>query len=185
MMSKQAHVQRLRAEEGFTLIELVLGVAISSLSVVVIFAALSTASRVEVHTDHDSRALASLRAATQRLTKELRQSGKIYAGGHSTTRRIKFWVDYDRDGFQDLADRVTWEVGSVPGGLVGLKRWTDAAPVPEVWVEELVAEDAFVYNRLPPETTLVEISLKADAGEGHAAPRVVRTEVRLRNAPNN
>lgn len=173
--------RRLAEEDGITVIELVSASLLSMLVMSAIFMALTTTSNADLYTDNDSRTLAAIRQATQRFTRELRESGKVFQD--SGPRKIRFWVDDDRDGRQDDFERVTWAIGPTADGTIAFTRKTDAAPTPVVWVENLIEEDAFIFNRTPPETTLVTITLKADASEGHSPPRLVRTHVRLRNAP--
>jgi type II secretory pathway pseudopilin PulG len=185
-------------ESGITIIELVVVVMISALGAMVLFVVMDTTSRTEIRTDQDSRALASMRLATQRLTKELRQSGKLYSTSNGS--KIRFWVDYDRDGNQDDVEQITWQVTQI-GGINYLTRHTHSNPTPVPWVTDITGT-IFTYNRpywtstpppaLPLPTpknlvhtaTLVTITLTGDVAAGSAPARQVQTQVRLRNAPN-
>jgi type II secretory pathway pseudopilin PulG len=172
-----------RREQGTTVVELVVAMAIASVVAVVLFAAVVTVQRTEVYTEQDSRALAELRVNVDRFTRELREARRVYSGSSTTARSIKFWVDDDRDNQQDPTERVTWAVTAV-GADGQLTRTTDVAgATPDRVSADIVVADAFTYTPAPPGTVRVDVVFQADVDEGRsAARRTVRTVIRLRNA---
>lgn len=179
--------QRLKSEDGVSLLELVIAGAIASLIALIAFAALEAVGRADTHTSDDSRALAAMRAATQRFTKELRQAGKVYDS--STASRVEFWVDYNRNTQQENTERIVWKLVTIDG-TAQFARTTLADEISgqpsEPWVVgDLLIEPAFSYVPDPPSTSLVTIRLAADVNPDRGGPpRRVETHVRLRNAPS-
>jgi hypothetical protein len=174
--------QPILSEDGVGIVELIISMAMTSLVIIMGFAALGSTQRTESLTDQDSQALAELRTGMQKLSRELRDSAKVYYS--STGKTIEFWIDYDRSFDQDDSERIIWEVSNVNGeGALTRRTLVDSSSV--TWATHLVYADAFVYNRAPPTTTLVTISLTADVDPGSAPTgRTVQTNVRLRGAPS-
>lgn len=162
------------------MIELTVTMVVSGLLAVVLFTAIVGLQRSEEYTGQDSRALAELRVAVDRLSRELREARRVYA---SSDMSIKFWRDDDRDNQQDPAERVTWSLAtSGSGGR--LLRTTDATPTePSVVASEVVVSPAFTATPVPPDTARVDVVLHADVNQASApSQRTVRTAIRLRNA---
>lgn len=206
-------IRRLKREEGVSLVELLVGLAATSIIALIAFTALNTTSSTELVSSNDSQALATLRLGFQRLVKELRQAGKIYpeqwVGSDlrgSTVcdgdpddppdckqTKIEFWVDgsddcagnyRDPDGYQQEQDRIIWEVTTVNGKGALTRRTRCPGSGTLTWVEDIVVQDVFIYNQAPPTTTLVTVTLAADVNPDlRSPPRSITTEVRLRNAP--
>lgn len=184
---------RCRGEEGLTLVELTVAMAITTLVLSVVMAGVISVIRTDQYLEEDSIALSELRTVMADFTKELRQARVVFpgtGGQTSTARRIYFWVDSNRDSVQQTGERITWELTTSNGEGV-LTRRTDAAPSPVIRASELVVGDAFEYKAIttageitmaPPNTTLVSIRFKADVSGSHGAPRLVSTKVRMRNA---
>lgn len=176
---------RLRTDErGVSLVDLLVGMLITSFVLAGVATTLVSAQRTEIFSDRDSQALAALRHGVQRLTTELRQARKIYPD--STTSRMRFWVDEDRDNQQDLAERIVWEVENT-GSTATLTRSTDATSTELPVVSLIVPGTPFEYEPGDPSSTLVtlvRITLVADTDtDEDPESRTVRTEVRIRNAP--
>lgn len=171
-----------RADErgAFTVSELVIASALAMIISAAALSGLITATRTESYLSQESIALSELRIATERFGKEVRQARVIYAD--STAKKVRFWVDEDRDNQQDLEERVSWELVGKPDGLAELRRRTDAGT--DVIIHaQLVDGDAFAYEPAPTATTVITATFSADARPddgGDARP--VRTEIRLRNA---
>jgi hypothetical protein len=170
----------LRDESGLTLPELMVASVISMLVGALTVVSITTALRVDDFTREDSEALGELRTATERFEKEVRQARKVYEG--STGDRIQFWVDYNRNNQQELAEQIIWEEELI-GDRAVLER-TNAAGSFETLVNSgLTPGTPFSYNFPPPETTVVTITLVGDVkSESTPSGRTVRTQVRLRNA---
>lgn len=169
-----------RDQGGTSVVELTVAMFVLGVVGVVIASLLAVAQRTEATTGRDSQSLAELRTATSRLVLEMRQARTIYAG--STARRVRFWVDVDRDNQQDLAERITWEIVS-SGNTAELVRTTDASGPSQTHATGLVPADAFQYSPAAPNTTYVVVTLSVDIAPNLApSERTHRTTVRLRNA---
>lgn len=168
-------------ERGFTLVELLILMAVSAIVVTVAYAGLNGATRTDDFTRNDAEALVSLRTGMDRLEKELRQARAVY--DDSTATLVKFWVDYDRDNQQDPVEQVSWTLEAGDSGWE-LTRDTEAGTGDYFATANLLSGSQFTYDPAPPETTTVVIRLLADSDldPGTAGTRTLRTEVRLRNA---
>ena len=173
-----------RNESGMTLTELLVGMAITGIVTTLMVSAIFVINRSSRYNTEDSDTLAALRIASTRFSRELRQARRVYS--ISDAKRIRFWVDLNRDYLQDVGERVSWELQPIDG-KAQFVRYTDSpTSTPQVQVRSLVYTDVFVYQTddgTPETATLVELNLSADSvNPGVAAERLVRTEVRLRNS---
>jgi type II secretory pathway pseudopilin PulG len=195
---------------GWTLVELMVGIVLSTVALTVMLQGFTLLQRTSTTLDEDSRAVSSLRTATDTMVRDLRAARRVYMD--STATRLHFWVDTNRDNQQDASERITYAVTSdtgatpnvagVPGRLV---RSTDATTT----ANRVVSDDAqlfassggvvvpvFTYGpalAVDPASptgalswstvTLVTITLAADEAPGpYPAARTLQTGVRLRNA---
>jgi type II secretory pathway pseudopilin PulG len=172
-------------ERGITFVEMMVATAIAAMVGSLLIAALSMVTRVDRFTRQDSEALGELRTATERFQKEMRQARKIYTSDDppaSTASTVHFWVDYDRNNQQDLAERLIWRLETASSGGMRLVRTSDAGGT-LVQAVNLVTGSSFTYSPAPPNTTVVTLTLRADVSSGsQPSARTVRTKVRLRNA---
>ena len=173
-----------RGESGVTLAELLVGTAITMIVTSLMVGGVMIVSRSGRYNSEDSDTLAALRIASTRFSRELRQARRVYS--ISDGKRIRFWVDLNRDYLQDIGERVSWELQAV-NGKAQFIRYTDSpTSVTQIQVRNLVYSDVFFYETSdgsPDTATLVELNLTADSiNPGIAAERLVRTEVRLRNS---
>ena len=202
---------RRRGQTGMTLVELLVGMLITGLVAAMMVSAYVVTTRSDRQASQDHQALASLRLATDRVERDLRQARRVYKD--STGSQLHMWVDYDRDNQQDLSERITFEVttnnglaAAVAGTTSTLRRKTDAPGMsPLIIVDNMqlfppsdvnrltfqylnsIGATAFTAVAAPSstwtDTTIVDIRLASDAAEGpYPAPRTLKTEVRLRNA---
>lgn len=198
-------------EVGMTLVELMVAMLITGIVAAMVVAAYILTTRVDRQTSQDHQALSTLRLATDRIERDLRQARRVYKDSNAS--RLHMWVDYDRDNQQDLSERITFEIktnnGLAPataGTTSTLTRTTDdpaTSPLliadnmqlfPPADVDRLTFQylnalgaTAFTSVAAPSAswtaTTLVDIRFASDAAEGpYPAPRTLKTEVRLRNA---
>ncbi|HVL82572.1 MAG TPA: hypothetical protein VM840_13360 [Actinomycetota bacterium] len=178
----------LRGEDGLSLAELMIGTLISMVVLLLATAALGAATRTDSYTEHHSRALDSLRVATERVGKEARQAHRIYSDSHAT--RLHMGIDRNRDGAISPNERTVWTVAA-HGGTSALFRIVAEGTLEEsksIVAPDLVAGPAFTFRRDgaavtdPSRAQEVGLSFTADAAPGrHAGPRTVTTTVRLRN----
>lgn len=188
---------RLRSDDGLSTVELVVGLVLSTLVLGLATSLLNTVLTTDAHTREDSQALGSLRVATQRFGKEIRQARRIFSD--SDARKAHFWIDDDHNGELDCGEEIAWEVQD-NGTTARLVRsvthdpgsgCTFAEPVP--WAEDFVAKDIFGYERHddggvtavddhPIKATVVAVTFTSDAApDKRGEPRTIRTEVELRN----
>jgi type II secretory pathway pseudopilin PulG len=177
-------------ESGITFVEMMVATVIAAMVGSLLIAALSMVTRVDRFTRQDSEALGELRTATERFQKELRQARKVYDITNppaSTATGVHFWVDYNRNNQQDLAERLIWRLETASSGGMRLVRTSEKAEAdgvpPFVEAVGLVSGSMFAYSPAPPATTVVTLTLRADVSSGtQPSARTVRTQVRLRNA---
>lgn len=180
-------------ERGLSVIELLVGLVLSTAVLGLLTGALGVVTRTDTaHSDH-SRALASLRTTVERLGKEVRQARRVYTD--STCRQLHFWVDHDQDETTSPDERITWKLVPVDGSRAELHRTTDETGANGVpLVTDFVTGDVFAYGdeTTPPEessdpcvsdaASIVALEFTADVDPSkHIGPRTVRTEVKLRN----
>ena len=174
-----------QSEQGITFVEMMVAMAIAAIVGSLLIAALSMVMRVDRFTQEDSEVLGELRTATERFQKELRQARKVYDVANapaSTATTIHFWVDYNRDNQQNLSEKLIWRLQAASSGKLRLVR-TSGAGGTRIQAVDLVSGSSFAYAPAPPGTTVVTLTLKADAAAGsQPSVRTVRTRVRLRNA---
>jgi len=176
---------RMRADErGMTLAELLVGMGLASIVTLLMVGGVIVVNRTQRYTEEDSSTLAALRIAESRFARDLRQARRVLS--ISDTKKIRFWIDFNRDFLQDIGERVSWELEPIDG-KAQLVRYTDApTSEPTVQVRNLVYSDVFTYvttDGSPGTATLVSITLTANAAPtGIAKDRSIITEVRLRNA---
>lgn len=167
-------------EAGITISELMVAIAITSITTLLLTTITFTTNRIDTFAQDDSSTLAELRIATERITKEIRQSRIIYPD--STDRLVHFWVDYDLDNQQDDNERISWEVRTESGDT-DLVRYTEADPTPVVIAESYVDGPTFSYDPVVDSVPrVVTITLTMD-GDPDKAPgsRVIESEIRIRN----
>jgi hypothetical protein len=184
-------LRRRRAEAGFTLPDVLVGITLSMIVTSLVVAGAMAVHRAHSYSESDSDNLASLRVALGRFEKEARQARKVYED--STVSMVHFWLDEDRDYQQDFGEQIYWEIVDVDGAgpltTAQLTR-TTAADVaggvpPAVIARSLVYQDTFFYNNeggTVDTSTLVTLILTAEQPGTRSPGRTVRTAVRMRNA---
>ncbi len=100
-------------QEGMTLVELLVATLLTSIVCAFMLIAILTTTRADASNDQESRALAQLRISAGRVMNELREARRLYAD--STSTRLHFWVDTDRDNQQDPGERITYLIRSKTG----------------------------------------------------------------------
>lgn len=163
-------------DDGLSLIELMVAMAIGGIVVAIGFAFLVRSMSTEKFTDEESQSMAELRVAAARFTREIRQARLVYLDPARTgPSSVYVWVDTDRDNQRDAAERITWRIeGST------LVRATDAG-ASAVIATGLEPASGFAYDP-PAAPTTVTATFVVDRAPGYAGPREVVTEVNLRNA---
>lgn len=176
-------------EDGLSLIDLLVGLILSTAVLGLTTGALHVAAQTDATVGLHSEAMAQVRTTVQRLTKELREARRLYSD--SDERRLHFWVDKDQNGLVGTGERVVWTVEE-NGPKATLLRSLDDAPTgaPEA-LDLLYANSRFGYAKesggtfqdvAAEDATVVKIDFAAHVDlDRQGGPRWVRTEVRLRN----
>ena len=170
-------MSRLRPDDsGMSLIELMVGMAVASIAIAVVFAWLVAATRVDLDQDADFEGLNELRFAKAQMTKELRfADGSLTA---SNSESIEVWIDVDGNGTgpDSTGEQVIWRIHN--GDLI---RYTDDDLGTAVtWVSDLDTAD----SSLNLNGNVAEIVLTLSVEQGATAvlsDRTIETSVTLRN----
>lgn len=167
-------------EAGITISELMVALSITTITTLLLTTITFTTNRVDSFAQDDSATMAELRVATERITKEIRQSRIIYPD--STDRLVHFWVDYDLDNQQDPDERISWEVRTESGDT-DLVRYTEADPTPLVIGESYVDGPTFTYDPVIgsiPRVVTITLTMDEDPNQAPGS-RVIESEIRIRN----
>ena len=132
-----------RDQRGMGLLELTLAGLVSALIIGVMVVWAGTTINTETHLEADDDAAQDLRMARENLGKDLRRVEQIFT---AQSDQIVFWIDEDRDGSTDTAERITWTIT----GSGELVRSTDAGTT-RVDVEGLdTGASGFTYDAAAP-----------------------------------
>lgn len=155
-------------EQGLTLVELLVAVALLSVIGTISVAAFMSSNRTFGFTDDDARGQADLRIVTDGLARDLREARGIDAG--ATASKLTIWSDRDADYKKDTGETITWEVvpGSGGAGHFDVKRSVDDGT--SIVVGRAVI-DAFAFAYVNPDTTSVDLDLAVPADQAKI-PRV-------------
>jgi prepilin-type N-terminal cleavage/methylation domain-containing protein len=97
-----------RNQRGFTLIELMVVVALAAVIGTITFMAFTSGQEALGRADDDSRGQQDLRITAERLTRDLRAARGVDAG--STGQKLTVWIDTDGDYRRDPIESVTWRL---------------------------------------------------------------------------
>jgi prepilin-type N-terminal cleavage/methylation domain-containing protein len=169
-------------DEGFTLTEVIIAMAVTSVVMAALLVALVLVLRVDRNTQIETDVMTELQFTRLELEREIREANAVLAG--SGKDRVRLWSDLDEDGALDTGEAISWQLEDV-AGEVRLVRRTNAG---DVAVGDAVLANwdtgavLFSYNVPPPDSTAVTINLQGDADYGSGQQiREVTTEVVLRN----
>lgn len=162
------------AEDGFSLVELMVVMALTAILATAAVAALTTSMRTERLAVDRRVAMDDARTAVSRMLREVRGARRVYPT--STATSLDVWVDQDQDNVQDTVEQVTYEISGTQ-----LVR-SDAAGGSRPVVSNLNASSpGFTYDPAPPGTRVVTIRLDTLRDGASSGGLSVSTVVRLRN----
>ena len=147
-----------RAEQGFTLLEVVIATSLLSIVMVVLSSSLWQVQRSETYSRGRTAALDDMRASINRMTKDLRQAYELNGTPSATLLDVNTYIDgtparvaYDMGG-----DRLTRTVDGGPGTdlLTGLTDESIFTYTPDATTPNLVSIALAVKPSNLPETTL-------------------------------
>lgn len=118
-------LDKLKKNNGFTLIEILIALCIGSIVMVAIYSMYITQSKHSVVQDQVSDMQQNLRAAVYMMEKEIRMAGldplvmDTFGITAAATNSITFSADFDSDGILDPGETITY---SIPLGTIDLCR---------------------------------------------------------------
>ncbi len=111
-----------RRDSGLTLVEMLVTMFLLGVVGALTLAGFLLVHRAVRNVTNDTTAGDAVQAATERMSRDLRQAGTILA---ATPTSVQFWVDANDNYKQDTGEIITWSVSTV-GAAPTLCRTTDA-----------------------------------------------------------
>jgi prepilin-type N-terminal cleavage/methylation domain-containing protein len=183
------------AEAGFSLVELMIVIALSGVLATAITSVVLTSIRTQAFTNDMRTVMDDGRISIDRIRKELRGARRVLESG-STESSIRFWLDQNQDGKMQADELICYATSELSTGRYEILRWSGAAtdcsdPGADAHsiAKTLVSQSGvFSYepdpvdDPLAPRTRLVTVSLELEVASGSGPDAiVVETTVRLRN----
>jgi prepilin-type N-terminal cleavage/methylation domain-containing protein len=194
-------------EAGFTLVELLVVVALTGVVMSAIYGVVIQTMRTEQYTAQLREVMDDGRVSLDRVRMELREARRVHLDPTCPdapdpcleSKRLSFWVDKNQDLVQQPDEQVhycTREIGTStcthpePGKRFELVRWTglpSAVPEPpadaQIIARTIVgAKTPFVFNAAPPDTSVVTITYVLDTQLPRGPKELdVSATIRLRN----
>lgn len=103
-----AHTGKGALQRGFTLVEMMVVVALAAIIGTITFMAFASGQEALGRADDDSRGQQDLRTTAERLTRDLRAARGVDAG--STGDKLTVWIDSDSDYRRSPEESITWSL---------------------------------------------------------------------------
>lgn len=193
-----------RGQAGFTLVELLVVVAVTSVIATAITSVVISSFRIEQNQQSFQDVIDDGRIAMQRVRGELRSARRVHED--SDARTLRMWVDADQDQAISDSEQICFVVE--PFGGSGeqwqLVRWTHAATADDcapgitppaggerrVVARTLTDPEVFAYDPPPAADPLAAPTREVDlrlvlevVGARNLSETTVRGSIRLRNVP--
>jgi prepilin-type N-terminal cleavage/methylation domain-containing protein len=172
---------RLRGDEGVTLVELMVTILLLSLVTTMAVTSFTVIARSKTQVDDEATGLADVRKVSERLGRDIRNARGVDPG--ATPSRLVLWIDYNSDYRRDASESVEWALRPIAGDpdhFDVVRKQGSTTQVVEA--RSLVSEIAFTYDVPAPDTRLVETALDYDAFVGNGTTtRTLYFAERLRN----
>ncbi|MFC6238357.1 PilW family protein [Longivirga aurantiaca] len=168
------------AEEGVTLVELLVTMVLLSIVLAIAAAAFQATAKVYTATDDDATGLADARKVAERMGRDIRNARGVDAG--ATTSQLVVWIDANSDYKRQTNESITWKLEPSGDGLHYdvIRKVGSATQVIEA--RSLVSQIAFTYDLTPPNTQVVQTLVTYDSIVGRgASARTLYFAERLRN----
>lgn len=181
-------MQRLRAQDGVSLVELLVTIIIAGIIGAAVVTSVVTANRTERTMQSVRDNMDEARIALDRVRVELRGARRVFADP-TDGLHLSYWHDRNHDEVIQGDEIVHYELVEA-GDRWRLERWNAATPDARTVVARNLLYDPddppfdtppFTYDQSPPLTRLVDIVLVVDAGGDRVDPKTVTAQVRLRN----
>ena len=172
--------RQVRADAGFTIIELSVAMALLALLVSMTLTLVLSSREVFVSADDEATGQTDVRTAVERLGKDIRSSRGIHLG--ATASRLELWVDYDSDYRVDAAEIVTWQLQANGTGQFDVRRTADGTNT--ITAETIIDQLAFCYRTSAAQPCLAMPLSPADAGRVTVVETTMRYDARLTTGSN-
>ena len=174
-------MRRRRRDGGFTLIELMMVVALMAGVGLIAFTGFTSGMGAVARSDDDVRGQSDITIASERLSRDLRQGRGIAAG--SSNAQLTIWIDADADYAASPSELVTWRAVAAPdspGHFLLERAEGGGAGVPVG--NTLVSDVTFGYDAADvTRSRVVTVTLEFDAVVGrYLDEKHVTFEIRLR-----
>lgn len=161
-----------RAEDGLTLVELLITMFLLGIVSALTLSGVLLVNRAVRNVTNDATGGDAVQAATERMSRDLRQAGEIIS---DTSSSVTFWVDSNDNYKKDSGETITWSTSTVVG-KPRLCRTTNAGGSSCV-NEPSGSTTTFTYdNGTPANVRVVTVTLRtpgAAAGATHPQQWVV------------
>lgn len=117
-------------EDGFTLIEMLVAIVILGVVAGATFTVVLSAQRSQRFTEQVQDATNDARLSVERIRQQLRMSRLVTTP--SSASAMRFWVDENQDGLQDVGEILCYAADEVETGRYELLRWRDVVGSPAV-----------------------------------------------------
>ena len=179
-------LRRLRAEDGVSLVELMVVVGFLGVIGTLLLSTFSTTTRAYGQLDDETRGLSDLEVVVERIGRDLRAARGVEAPADAT--QLTIWIDESSDYVRNAGEIFTWKIQpGVNAGQYDVVRIDNSVPPnTQVVGYSLVSDIAFSYPgaATPSGARRVRVSMEYDAiRAGYASDRTAAFEIRLRNAP--
>lgn len=185
--------ERLRAQDGVNLVEVLVVLVITSVVAAAAFGILNSVIHAEKFTDEYAQVVDDGRLSIDRIRRELREGRRVY--DTSNAHHLYWWADRNQDGLQQQDEKINYCVAplgtntcvtSSQTGKFRLIRWSDAETVGDARTiaATLTATDVFSnYTTPTTRTRVVQLDFGLDVQDGGRGPDTIHmaASVRLRN----
>lgn len=185
--------ERFHAEEGVSLIEVLVVLVLTSVVAATAFGVVMSVSNAEKFTDEYAHVVDDGRLSIDRIRRELREGRRVYAS--SDAHHLYWWADRNQDGLQQPDEKINYCVAPMASntcetssqtGKFRLIRWSDAESIADARTIAATLTSTDVFSNYAAEITLtrvVELDFALDVQDGGRGPEKIdmRASVRLRN----
>jgi Tfp pilus assembly protein PilW len=109
-------------EEGISLVEVLIAMALSLVLLTIVVSAFFGGSRLQRATSAESDGLTDLRTTVERLGRDVRAARGIDTAATAST--LSMWIDSNSDYIKQSTEVVTWSLTATSGGLYDVVRTT-------------------------------------------------------------
>lgn len=185
--------RRFQDEAGFTLVELLVVLLLSSIVGAITITTLMSVMRADQFTEEYARVVDDGRISLDNIRRELREGRRVLDG--STAQHLYWWSDRNQDGLQQPEERINYCAASLTSnsclssaqtGKFRLIRWSDAESVADARTIAATLVTTEIFSGLESPVThsrVVELTFVLDVRAGGRGPQEITmgATVRLRN----